>query len=151
MNKTDDLLSFLKTKASVPPLDQPKISGEERKRIWLKNLDELYTLIKGWLKPLEDDQLVRYWNEKIHLTEMYIGSYEVDVLNMHIGNQLISFYPKGTVIVGAEGRVDVQGEKSTRVIIFNENQWFVLQRANRPKTVPFNKESFQDLLREVMK
>jgi hypothetical protein len=151
MNKSDDLLEFLRNKAADGPLDLPQVNWDERKKYWLQHLDQLYASIKEWLKPLEEEKLVLYWIEKIQLTEKIIGSYEVDVLVMNIGNQLISFDPKGTLIVGAEGRVDVHGERSIGILILKDSQWLIAQRANRPLTVPFNKESFQDLLEKVMK
>jgi hypothetical protein len=65
-------------------------------------------------------------------------------------NQRIEFYPKGTLIVGAEGRVDVRGPKAMRTLVLTDGGWSVVERSPRLRMLPFNEDSFQDMLQEVM-
>jgi hypothetical protein len=113
-------------------------------------LSELYALIKSWLRPLENEGTLRYSITQITLQEDYLGSYPIDVLSLHIGKQRVGFYPKGTLIVGAEGRVDVRGPKAVRALVLSDGQWSVVERSPRVKMLPFNEDSFHDMLREVL-
>jgi len=114
MSTENDLISFLHSKAGAPV---PKIDWEARKDNWLKNIAQFYDLIKDWLKPLENDKTVSYRKIAKTIEEEYLGSYQVEDLILQIGNQHVVFHPKGTLIVGANGRIDIQGQRSIRSII----------------------------------
>jgi hypothetical protein len=144
------LHAFLRSKAAASPEPEENIDWEARKEEWLSNLNDLYALIRSWLRPLEEDGTLSYSITQVTLQEDYLGSYSVDALSLHIGNQRIEFYPKGTLIVGAEGRVDVRGPKAVRTLVLSNGQWSVVERSPRLKMLPFNEDSFQDMLQEVM-
>ena len=150
MNEQETLHAFLRSKAKTPPPPEEEIDWPARKEEWLDAIDRLYDLVKSWLQPLERDGTLRYLTEQNTLREDYLESYDVDVLILLIGNQRIRFDPKGTLIVGAAGRVDVRGRSAVRTLVLNEGQWFVLERSPRLRTVLFNEDSFQNLLKEVM-
>lgn len=151
MNEENGLHAFLRSKAKTSTEPAEYIDWEKRKGKWLACLDDLYSLVKSWLTPLEQDNTVSYSITQTTLQEDYLGSYQVDVLSLHIGDQTVDFHPKGTLIIGAEGRVDVRGQRAIRTLVFNEGDWFVVERSPRLKMLPFNEDSFQDLLQEVMK
>lgn len=151
MNEENGLHAFLRSKATTSTEPAEDIDWEKRKKKWLACLADLYNLIKSWLKPLEQDKTVSYSIKQTTLQEDYLGPYQVDVLSLHIGGQTVDFHPKGTLIIGAEGRVDVRGQRAIRTLVFNEGDWFVVERSPRLKMLPFNEDSFQDLLQEVMK
>lgn len=113
-------------------------------------MKDLYALIRSWLRPLENEGTLRYSITQITLQEDYLGSYPIDVLSLHIGKQKVDFYPKGTLIVGAEGRVDVRGPKAVRTLVLSNGQWSVVERSPRVKMLPFNEDSFHDMLQEVL-
>jgi len=150
MSEHNTLQAFIRSKVASPPEPEAQIDWAHRKEEWLKAIDGLYDLVKSWLQPLESDDTLRFRLAKISLEEDQIGTYEVDVLTLLIGKQRVAFYPKGTLIIGADGRVDVRGQRAVRTLVLNGGRWFVVERAPRLKTLPFNDDSFQDLLREVM-
>jgi len=149
-NEENGLHAFLRSKATASPEPEEDIDWQARKEKWLTSLCDLYDLIKSWLRPLEKDGTLRYSSTQVTLQEDYLGSYHVDVLSLHIGKLKVDFYPKGTLIVGAEGRVDVRGPKAVRTLVLSNGQWSVVERSPRLKMLPFNEDSFQDMLQEVM-
>jgi hypothetical protein len=150
MSKKDGLSAFLRSKAGETPYAEPGIDWEARKNTWLGDIAKLYAQVKEWLAPLERDGTVRYSSRTTTLREEYLDSYEVDVLTLLVGNQRVEFRPKGTLIVGANGRVDVQGQRALRTIILQKDQWYVVERSPRLKTVLFSEDAFQNILQEVM-
>lgn len=146
MDEKDGLSAFLRSKAS----SESEIDWEARRDRWLHDLEELYAQVKDWLAPLEKEGVVQYSSWSIILQEDYIGSYEVNVLSLLVGKQRVELRPKGTLIVGANGRVDIQGQRAVRTIVLQEDSWVVVERGPRLKTLPFDKDSFQTMLEEVM-
>jgi len=150
MNKENGLHAFLRSKATASSESEEEIDWQARKKKWLTSLSELYDLVKSWLRPLEKDGTLHYLSTPITLQEDYLGSYQVEALSLQIGKQKVDFYPKGTLIIAAEGRVDVRGPRAMRTLILSEGQWSVVERSPRLKMLPFNEDSFQDVLQEVM-
>jgi len=146
MSKRDGLDAFLRSKAST----EPEIDWEARKVKWLSDIAELYSRIKEWLSPLEKDAVVRYSTWTRTLEEDYIGSYQVEVLTLLVGKQRVEFRPKGTLIVGANGRVDIRGPRAVRSIVLQDDQWLMVERGPRVQTRPFDKDALESVLKEVM-
>jgi hypothetical protein len=149
MTDIAELQVFLTAKAKE---DKPKaeIDFELKKNKWLKNIGEFYDRIIDWLKPLADKGILSYEKTPNKIEEEPIGVYEVDNLTIHIGNQNVTFYPKGALIIGAEGRIDIRGRRAIRSIVLNNNEWSLVERSPRIKLAPFNELSFRDVLSEVM-
>ena len=150
MVKNNGLLAFIRFKVAEMSGTDPDIDWEARKRRWLHATGNLYRRIRRWLAPLEKDGILRFSKSSVALTEDLIGSYEIGVLEFSVGKQRVGFYPKGTLIVGARGRVDVRGNHGTRSIVLRGNQWFFVERVPELKIVPFNRKAFKNLLQEVM-
>lgn len=152
MNNIADLESFLRSKATgIPQIaSEPKSDWVARKNRWLRNIHRLYEQVKGWLGALQKEGLLSYEIGSVELREDPIGSYKAEVLDIIVGDQRISFQPKGAMIVGAEGRIDVRGPQGIRTIIFDGEGWYLVQRSARPLVVEFDQESFQRILEEVM-
>ncbi len=152
MTEVTNLQVFLTAKAKSPTATDNRTEEywNAKRDEWLRSVAGLYTLVKTWLEPLETDGVLHYRTATITLTEDHIGSYEAEVLAIVVGNQDVSFTPKGTLIAGAEGRIDVRGPRAIRTIVLNQGGWFVIERTPRLKLAAFNEDSFQDILSEVM-
>ncbi len=146
MTQDGGLGAFLRSKAA----EQVEIDWQARRDQWLRDIDDLYTQVRAWLAPLENEGVVQYSTWSAPLQEDYIGSYQVDVLSLLIGKQRVELRPKGTLIVGANGRVDVHGQRAVRTILLQDDRWVLVERSPRPKTRPFDRDSFQIVLEEVM-
>lgn len=150
MCEKNELQAFLKQKAASTTPTPNEVDWKARKDKWLSQIAQLYKMIREWIAPLEKDKTVRFQMSHISLEEDYIGPYQVDVLALSIGKQCVEFHPKGTLIVGVDGRVDVRGLRGVRTLVLKGDQWLILERSPHLKTLPFNEDSFQDVLQEVM-
>ncbi len=150
MSKTSDLEAFIRSKANGTAQGESDIDWLSRKNDWLRNIAGLYARIRKWLAPLEKEGVLSFLTANITLQEEQIGSYDVEVLTILIGKQRVAFYPKGALIIGAEGRIDIRGQRAVRTIIFNDGSWHLVERSPKLKVLPFNQNSFQDVLSEVM-
>jgi hypothetical protein len=152
MVKTNNLSVFLKSKARdakerhAPTLEEL----QERQEKWLERVDNLYKKIRGWLSPLEKEGDLSIFASEITLNEPPLPAYDVEVLTIIIGDQRVSFVPKGTLIIGAEGRVDIKGHKGIRTIIFSGEKWSLVERTPKLKLLTLDQKSFQDILNDVM-
>ncbi|MBN3768331.1 hypothetical protein [Burkholderia sp. Se-20378] len=80
-----------------------------RKEWWLSEISGLYRQIDGWLKPLIKDDAVKISRGDVQISEKIIGSYQATTLRIKIGGTDILLVPRGTFILGAFGRIDLQG------------------------------------------
>ena len=152
MSARTNLQEFLRRKAR--PARGPQVNWDERRELWLKDIDSLYGKIKTWLKPSVVEGTVSFLVRPTSITEEYVGTYEVNNLHILVGKQKISFYPKGTLVFGAQGRVDVVGQKRTRTLIVNKQKWYTVTTPHaahvKVEFSPFTGESFRRLMEEVM-
>lgn len=86
----------------------PPIDWSRRKEKWLHELDILLQDIRSRLidagVPAAQIRSVSYT-----INEESLGQYEATGLAVRIGNSEVVFSPKGSVIIGGYGRVDVSG------------------------------------------
>ena len=81
--------------------------GEQTKRFFLTQIDQLFGEAKNWLS---DEKLqVKLGNTKIN--EEITGVYTAPILliNAPDGEELAKVVPKGACIIEAKGRIDVKG------------------------------------------
>ena len=152
MAKTMGLTDFLKSKARHDE-QEPLLTKKEwdaKKEKWLRRIDGLYEEVRNWLEPLKKETILDFIDSKMVLNEPPLDPYNVKVLTIVIGGQRISFVPKGTLIVGAQGRVDIQGHKGMRTIILSGDKWSLVRRTPSLKLLDFDQTSFQSILDDVM-
>ena len=150
MDEDNGLHAFVRSKAAATAQAEPQPDWEARKQNWLRHLEDLHGLVRTWLQPLVHDGTVRCSTRPVSLEEDFIGEYQADALTLLIGNQSVAFHPKGTLIVGADGRVDVRGQRAVRTMVLKGGKWFVVEQSPQLRTLPFTEESFQRVLEEVM-
>ncbi|WP_109484044.1 hypothetical protein [Paraburkholderia sp. C35] len=102
----------------------------ERKRWWLKNVGGLYRKIDVWLKPLIDADAVKTTSGEMEISEKYIGAYQATTLRIKIGGSVVKLLPRGTFILGAFGRIDLEG-------VYGQTERLILD-SNEPENTPFN-------------
>lgn len=86
---------------------------EQEKEIWLKKLNELYSLVNKSLSDhiSKNNIVVEY--EDINLTEELLGTYSVKMALIKVGQHKVKLQPIGTFLIGARGRVDMIGPRGT--------------------------------------
>lgn len=81
---------------------------EDHKKEWMSALDEFYANVTTWLNPLVGANLSLDF-ETIVLQEEHIGAYETRKMYIYAKGQKVVIEPKGTLIIGAKGRIDMIG------------------------------------------
>ena len=93
--------------------EEPSIDWIQVRDDWKKHLDEFYQLAQKFLRKYIAQEKVRItWTTK-QINEEYIGSYDVEFLEVQIGTIKVHFDPIGTRILGVKGRVDMHGPHGT--------------------------------------
>jgi len=80
-----------------------------RRDEWMRKLDDLYSQVDAWLKPYVDSGKVETSRVARGIDEEPVAAYEVDALRIAIGAREAWLKPVGTFIIGARGRVDLEG------------------------------------------
>ncbi len=150
MEKIDSFEGFLKKKKEEE--QENKINWEERKNKWLISINQLYDNIKTWLKPFEEQGLVIIKTEKtININEEYIGQYSTNRLDIYLGNDIVSLTPKGTLIIGSNGRIDMNGSKGEVMLIEQEwDDWKFAKRTPKLETWDVTEDSLKDILQDLV-
>jgi hypothetical protein len=86
---------------------------------WLGFLDALYKEITSYLRTYIESGAAQVEYRNITLNEDFIGAYAAQQMILKIGRSTVTFTPIGTGLIGAKGRVDVQGPagKATLILV----------------------------------
>jgi hypothetical protein len=102
---------------------------EKERDDWLAYLDSLHTKIRYFLRKYVDAGQVKVESAQVILNEENIGHYEAPQIVLRIGGQQVILRPVGTLLVGAKGRVDVEGPAGRATILL------VNKRAQSPASL----------------
>ncbi|MEN8217594.1 MAG: hypothetical protein ABFS56_14740 [Pseudomonadota bacterium] len=128
---------------------------------WNNKVRELYEQIKEWLKPFENDGLLRFEEESVpvdYFLEEEVVSDNTEVkecLTIKFFNgQTIEFEPVGFNVVGGYGRLDMQLGLRKIMIVLKERDgdWIFTERYGLEKTptYDFNQDSFEQIVTEFV-
>jgi len=143
-----DLKAFLSSnKAQTNPL---LVGVEQRKKMWLESLHNLYAQIKVWLEEVG----VEYEERLEPLYEQFAGEYEVPVLILFFtgAREKIGFYPKGMFVLGADGKVEVAGRfMSVNLIEKTWGVWEIVGSApGKIERKEWSAENFYSLIKDLI-
>ena len=119
---------------------------------WIRAVHSLYdTIEKEYLKNAINDVKIER-SEKV-VTEKFIGEYRIPELKLLVGDEQIVFSPKGAMIFGARGRIDILGDRADATIVWNGgNHWdIVVSRTPIRKLELLTADSLADVFREIMR
>lgn len=97
------------------------VNWDEKRRIWLASVAELYQRIAEWFKPLIDENLMQIEPTNKQLDDGPLGEYEIPQLEVTMGDKTIIFEPIARNVIGAQGRIDLY------VRGYKEDKWFLLR------------------------
>jgi hypothetical protein len=128
------------------------IDWEAKRDAWIKAVKDLYETIEAdYLKAAKSDVEITHPDKVV--TENYVGEYHIGELVLRVGDEQVVFSPKGVNIVGAQGRIDVQGDRGDATIIWQgENRWsIVASRTPAVRLVTLTADSLAEMLRGIMR
>ena len=140
---------FQEKKEKSKPAD---IDWGAKRDAWITDVNDLYRTIEdGYLKAAKADvEITR--RDKI-VTENCLGEYHIPALVLRVGDEEAVFSPKGLNVVGAQGRIDVHGDRADATIVWQgENRWsIVISRTPTLRLVPLDADSLGEMLRGIMR
>ncbi len=133
-------------------VEEKKVDWDARREKWLESISNLYSSIGDFLKgPIENGFLKIDTSNKVQISEEHIGTYTAPMLKIYIGTDIISLEPKGTLIIGSYGRIDMKGPKGEIMIIEPEwNDWKFAQRTPKLETWKITKEIFEEVISKLV-
>ncbi|HZY81739.1 MAG TPA: hypothetical protein VFE50_19585 [Cyclobacteriaceae bacterium] len=148
-SKVEPFEEFLRRKAEK---DGERFDWDSRRSKWLESVDNLYQRIGKWLKPFEDKGLLAIDFTEIELYEGRLGHYKIRQLDIFMGKTEISLIPKGTLVLGGLGRIDMRGPAGELMFVLFDNwgEWQLARRSPGFESWHLSKRSFQDALKIVI-
>ena len=120
---------------------------------WIDKLSRLYVGVEMWLEPLRQKGLVAFGRVQVQLTEEGIGTYPAEEMILSFGSEAIVLEPRGTLIAGARGRVDVfrRGARREQIMLIligpkEDPRWEIWPSRDPRQRKPLDQASFEDVL-----
>ena len=92
---------------------QKSIDWEAQKKEWLASVEKFYGDMEHWLKKYIDNGRITIEKGVERIQEEHIGKYQAASRVIKIGNDRVFLRPVGTLLLGARGRIDMEGPKAT--------------------------------------
>lgn len=157
MDETENsgnLEDFLRKKIAQERRQEVKVDWEERKNKWISAIKDLYDLVDEIivLKLRDAGYDVKLEKEHMSIIEDYIGSYETQKYIIKTQSFVIQFIPRGSIIIGGYGRVDMFLPKGTvKVILAEWGKWEIVRGLTvSRKLVPFNETSVTSIFKDYL-
>lgn len=155
---------------------QKKFDPERQIQQWQNYLETLYTTIEEFLKEFIEAGQAEFKRKPLPFQEESLGAYVADSGVLRVGQYKYILQPKGTMLIGSKGRVDIIGPKGTRFVALitgdgpkvtvtvstgdspvlaqkaesrPEWRWAIISERPPYKYTDFTKENFEELLMEL--
>jgi len=155
-----ELQAVLREAGARPVDQQQRLSA--RKQRWIEELSQLCKKIQNeWLAELVASEDATIASDHVVLNEQLIGSYNAPALLINLGDRAVRLQPKGTMVIGAAGRVDLQGPGGIATLILESPDfpqqpfhectfsWALVPRTPRVVKVALDANTFADALLQV--
>lgn len=109
MKNNNSLEAFLTIKNEKA--EKNEINWAKRKEEWLSHVNALFGEVEQWLSSFSARNLLKIDYEPIILSENYIGTYESRKMIIGIAGEVVTLTPVATLIIGASGRIDMEGDQ----------------------------------------
>lgn len=140
------------------------IDWDRRRDAWQTRVGALMSDIKTWLAPAIKAGLLLVDLSEESIAEEFIGNYSIPRLTIWAGDQQVSIRPRGTLILGSHGRVDIQGPRSKAMLILEypgdtsvpswkrveEAKWYVWDSDTRRQLQGLSEESFKSIIMDAL-
>ena len=111
------LEQFIKDKKEESEKKSPKLDVIKRIAYFQKLVEDFYSKVeKDWLADVWND--IHHDYVQLNITEEQLGTYTVQKLILSFGDEVISFNPIGTILLGASGRIDIQCGRNTVMCVY---------------------------------
>jgi len=128
------------------------IDWQERKNDWISSIESLYTQIEKWLIADVKAGSIAMQKGKTSLREEYIGEYDAPTLTIVVGDSSVGLFPRGTLIIGSHGRIDMRGSSNQVMLIRDKaNNWqFTYRDANKIQHEELTADTLKSWIQQVL-
>jgi hypothetical protein len=139
---------FQEKKEKAKPAD---IDWGAKRDAWVAAVNDLYhTIEDDYLKAAKGN--VEIERETKEVRELYIGVYQVPELFLRVGDEEVEFSPVGTIVAGAQGRIDLEGERDNVTIVWQGgNRWSIVASRAPLRLIDLTADSLADVLKAIMR
>lgn len=140
-----DLATFFRKKKERLQIEEQR--RQDILKEWQHALESLFANIEEWLKPAINEGL-EIQRGSYTIREEMLGSYEVPTLTLRFGWQKAEIVPAARFIVGGAGRVDVNFDGGTVMLVrlTPGGSWFIVREGKREELSP---ATFSALVQEI--
>ena len=154
MSAADDLRSFVEGQ----PLRTTLLDPDRALEHWRATVDALFSDVTVWMSWITETTGA-IERVKLDKNEDFFGSYQIDGLSVTLSGREFFFEPRGRVVIGADGRVDVYevGRIDHLVLLLyfekkNEvGAWEIRSPTDRLSGIALTSETLQEVLLRWMK
>ncbi len=154
----DRLTQLVQAQQSAP------IEWEKRRDSWRARVIALHDDIDQWLASVRATGVVKTIRTFDELEEQFMGRYDVPRMTIWVGEQQVILRPRGTLILGSYGRVDLEGAATQALLVLDydgtndipswrrvdQAKWCVVYPSERTVRHPLTESVFKDLLSRAL-
>ncbi|NLM68277.1 MAG: hypothetical protein GX180_14060 [Enterococcus sp.] len=139
-------------KKNEPKKVEKKIDWEARKTKWLTSVDNLYATVDNIIVNnfRSAGFHVTTKKEEVRIFEEYIGAYYIKNYFITADDIEVKFFPIGTIIIGAFGRVNmILPSETIKLVLQNWSDWRIVSGfGSAIELIEFKEESIVKLFQE---
>lgn len=151
MSSAASLKTFLKEKKARDEESGRLTDKEEKIKLRLAAIGELFNSIEGWLKPSVDEGVIQLERGLYVHSDEHLGALSEESMKVTVGASDVFFGPRTGTIAGALARVDVTcGDRTIPIVLLPDRGWHFLVRGPVTRTEPVTENSFADAFRELL-
>lgn len=126
---------------------------DEVRSDWISELNNLFVQFEGWLKPLEEKELLRSERSTQKIQEEDLDPYDAPVLKLSDpSGARVHIQPVGRIVFGAQGRVDfLSGGRRVSLLNDEKKGWCFRKGSDVICALePLNDESFFQAISQLL-
>lgn len=122
--------------------------GGAMKDEWLRELEDLMAKIDGWLQDSVQAGL-NVTKGTVQISEDRLGTYVAPARTVEFAGRRVEIRPRARIIVGGDGRVDIDGDFGMDILIFSkpDGVWRIVNDRVRTDWRPLNRENLEEVLK----
>ena len=145
---SSELTNFFKKKQQEEK--KKKVDWNKEKKEWLNTIDTFDKKVINWLDEPIKENVLKYNTKSIPINEYLMGDYEAPLLVIMSGEDKVYFKPVGKLVLGANGRIDMESYKGKYILLYlNDKGWVVFNRLPNTTYEELTKDLFSDLLKAM--
>jgi len=129
------------------------IDWDQRRDEWIRSVEELYSQIEEWFRDLLEQGLMAVRRTPKELSEEYLGTYQIEVLQIEMGDTTVVLDPVGRNIIGATGRIDmyVRGYRDDAMLLIRVEleegnpTWQIRKRTDTGFRIDLSKDALEQI------